>query len=290
MCRRLCAMFYQYSVLSDKPYYCEYHVGELSFPSHLHAEAEMLYCEKGNGYVEIETERYNLSEGDLCIINSFERHEIFDFDNGCRIVILIFGKELFDKIYRGVFSKYYSRHIVPVRHEAEYKSDYARLMQLFMNLSALCESGERDSRLLTVSHIYEIIALLGRNEQMVAVDDAKAKERGRLISAISPVLDYVSGHYMDDITLAKASDVANYEEKSFCRIFKLATGLSFHRYLNEVRVRHAQNALANSDLKVYEIGENCGIASPRVFCRIFRNYTGLSPAEYREKMKSSGGR
>ncbi|MBO4769201.1 MAG: AraC family transcriptional regulator [Clostridia bacterium] len=282
-------MFYQYSVLNDKPYYCEYHVGELSFPSHLHAEAEMLYCEKGSGYVDIEADRYNLSEGNLCIINSFEKHEVSGFDDGCRIVMLIFEKELFEKIYSGVFSRYYSRHIVPVRDEANLKTDYARIMQLFMNLSALCDGSGHESRLMTVSHIYEVIALLSRNEQMVAVDASKAKERGRLIAAISPVLDYVSGHYMDDITLAKASDVANYEEKSFCRIFKLATGLSFHRYLNGVRVRHAQNALANSDLKVYEVGENCGIASPRVFCRIFKNYTGLSPAEYREKTKSSGG-
>lgn len=67
----------------------------------------------------------------------------------------------------------------------------------------------------------------------------------------------------------------------FGNLFKQAQGESFVRYLNRLRISKAQELLATSDLRVYEVAEQTGFANVNYFIRVFNQHTQMSPNRYR---------
>ena len=53
------------------------------------------------------------------------------------------------------------------------------------------------------------------------------------------------------------------------------------RYLNRLRISKAQELLAASDLRVYEVAEQTGFANVNYFIRVFNQHTQMSPNRYR---------
>ena len=63
---------------------------------------------------------------------------------------------------------------------------------------------------------------------------------------------------------------------------KKATGENFSSYLTRIRIEKAKLLLKNTDLKVYQIGEDVGFRSIYYFNRVFKQITGITPKEFRK--------
>ncbi len=100
---------------------------------------------------------------------------------------------------------------------------------------------------------------------------------GRLDQAI----DYIEAHFADDIGLAELASQAGLSEYHTARLFRLAVGVTPHRYLNFRRVQEAQKWLEKSQLSLSEIASMTGFESQAKFTQVFRNLTGLSARAYR---------
>ena len=72
--------------------------------------------------------------------------------------------------------------------------------------------------------------------------------------------------------------------------FKVLTGRSPSKYLNDLRIRQSQSLLIKTDMSVAEIAMNVGIPDQFYFSRLFRSVTGTSASEYRKlnKIRESG--
>lgn len=101
---------------------------------------------------------------------------------------------------------------------------------------------------------------------------------------ILPVLSFVNLHYSEDLGLKQASDMLNFDESYFCRIFKNATGATFTEYLNFVRICKAEKLLNKTQDSILEISEAVGFSSVSYFNRIFKRYRHLSPRAYRNML------
>ena len=53
------------------------------------------------------------------------------------------------------------------------------------------------------------------------------------------------------------------------------------RRLIHVRLEHARDLLANTDLSVAIVGDACGYPDPNYFARLFRRHEGVTPGGYR---------
>ncbi|REE92835.1 AraC family transcriptional regulator [Paenibacillus taihuensis] len=71
------------------------------------------------------------------------------------------------------------------------------------------------------------------------------------------------------------------------KLFKDSTGVSITEYMNDVRLRHAQELLENDDYTVIEVMEKCGYGNPSYFFRLFKGKFGSTPKEYRMKKSIS---
>lgn len=78
-------------------------------------------------------------------------------------------------------------------------------------------------------------------------------------------------------------------EQEFCmnrnkmnQIFAEATGVTVITYLIHMRVKLASYLLKNTELSIYEIGEQVGFTDSGYFTRTFKKLMGMTPKDYRE--------
>lgn len=95
--------------------------------------------------------------------------------------------------------------------------------------------------------------------------------------------EYAALHYREQITSESLRRDLNYHPYYLNRVFKEATGIPFHRYLVEYRIRAAQRLLTVTEMTVTEIAREVGFTSQTHFSAAFRRQTGLSPSEYRDR-------
>jgi AraC-like DNA-binding protein len=104
-------------------------------------------------------------------------------------------------------------------------------------------------------------------------------------SGIDSAMAFIEARYSEAITLADAAKAAFYSRCHFCKLFKEKTGKSFVTALTEVRLRHAAEMLAHSDLSVTDIGFAVGFNDLSHFERVFRSRHNQSPTAFRQSAK-----
>jgi AraC family transcriptional regulator len=101
------------------------------------------------------------------------------------------------------------------------------------------------------------------------------------------VLDYISAHVADEITLAELARVTCLSTFHFARRFTLAIGVPPHRYISRMRLENAMAEIAAGRLPLAQIALNARFSSQASFTRAFRRATGMTPAEYRLHRRGS---
>lgn len=93
---------------------------------------------------------------------------------------------------------------------------------------------------------------------------------------------FINKHYGDsDLSIGRVCKELHISTGYFSNIFKKETKTTFVNYLMGVRMEAAQQLLASTDMKSFEIAERVGFSDPNYFSFCFRKKFGISPKEYR---------
>ena len=72
-------------------------------------------------------------------------------------------------------------------------------------------------------------------------------------------------------------------------MFKKETGLGFSKYLNSLRLQHAEQLLRSAEgQNVTRVAESCGFEDSNYFSKKFKEVYGVSPKKVQKKGKSEG--
>lgn len=94
--------------------------------------------------------------------------------------------------------------------------------------------------------------------------------------------DFMIKNFSNDINLNAIADHLNYSPSYLTKIFFNVYGCTPSKYLNNLRMNHAQHLLKHEPgLSVKQIGEICGYHDQGYFSRAFKKHTGKSPLEFR---------
>lgn len=136
----------------------------------------------------------------------------------------------------------------------------------------------------TLEEMY--VSLLALCAQICEGQKPSNVERNDMI--LETVKELIHQKYAD-INLSQQSIAATVKLSSayLGKLFKDSYQLTLTEYINEIRLKHAQQFLENGDHSVLDIMEKCGYANPSYFFRLFKAKFGSTPKEYRMKKSIS---
>lgn len=89
----------------------------------------------------------------------------------------------------------------------------------------------------------------------------------------------------DAIALGDLGDLAGLQSRTLQRRFRKATGMTVQDYQQNLRIAHAQDLLATSNLSTETVAWDAGYADVTSFRKVFGKITRLTPGEYRRRMQ-----
>ena len=105
-----------------------------------------------------------------------------------------------------------------------------------------------------------------------------------------PVMDaifYIENSYMKNPSLEEAAKTANFSAAYFSRMFHTQLGMSYSEYLDNVKIRHVQILLTQTDKTIMEIAQETGYCHGNYLSGQFKKKVGMTPGMYRKMQKKA---
>lgn len=103
-------------------------------------------------------------------------------------------------------------------------------------------------------------------------------------------LDYINRHFAQNISMAEVANHIGVSYGYLSYILNESVDGGFVRILRNRRMKEAKKLLVSSELKIYDIAEQCGFTNSRYFCTMFYADMGMTPTEYRKKNYKGNGK
>lgn len=105
------------------------------------------------------------------------------------------------------------------------------------------------------------------------------------------ILEYIQQHFTDsELTAVQIAEEFLISEKYLYGVIKEASGKTFGKYIESMRMKEAESLLLNTELTNIQIYQQCGFGSENTFYRNFLKAHGMSPAAWKVKMHTETGK
>ena len=155
---------------------------------------------------------------------------------------------------------------------------------LFTDISRQYPTATKDIYEATIekirhSHtVYQLKALL---EDVLQMADRQPLEK-QFSEMTQRVIEIVQNNYRQDLTLKLVADELHLNAVYLGQVFKKEMHNSFSQYLNQIRIKRAQQLLLHSNLNINEIADEIGYNNTNYFSKMFKKLNGITPKEFRE--------
>lgn len=102
-------------------------------------------------------------------------------------------------------------------------------------------------------------------------------------SKIQPAIEYINGHYTENISTKTLADLCFLSESQMRRIFSSECKCSPLVYKNRLIFDSAKKMLCTSSCAVSDIADALGFPSLYAFSRFFKRQLGVAPSEFRKR-------
>lgn len=258
-------------------------VSEKYEPLHWHDELEILYYLNGEASILIDGFRYQLPKKQAVVINSGQVHNT-SYNKGAAMYLCIhLDLASMEEYVPDV--KMYQIECHPERIPEHNFPQYRKLCALLEEITEEYIRGDEVLLMEVTGLILQVFAILLKNFSKKF--PAGSVERDVLSrKRIQKVLTYTEEHYMEQIMLDDIAGLLGLGREYFCRFFKKNMGMSFGRYLNEVRISKIHHDLLYTDEPVAVLIEKHGFLNPKLFYDLFRDIYGCRPLQIRNGSQS----
>ena len=217
-----------------------------------HDSVEFVFVREGVVEAHLYGDTKVMTEGCIFFADSYECHYYKPLTQKIKVIVLVLSREYikdFRELYSGMtfntfmFDKEKNKRIIEIVRkwmEEPLKTHIKNLGYANLLFSYLSES-------------YPLVKVRERDND----------------SFIKDLLKYIHKHYLEDITLNSIAKMCGYSADYCSKILKKYVGCNFREYLNMLRMRKAEELLADKSLKMttLEILYKCGFNSPATFYR-----------------------
>lgn len=100
---------------------------------------------------------------------------------------------------------------------------------------------------------------------------------------LTRVIDYLSAHLGDSVSVADLAKVACLSDRQLRRKIRVTFRVSVQQLIIKTRIQHAAEALLKSDRCLSTIAAEYGFCDQSAFSRQFRLHTGVTPLKFRQR-------
>ncbi len=97
--------------------------------------------------------------------------------------------------------------------------------------------------------------------------------------------EHVEQSYSEPISLKSAASIAALESSYFSSYFHAKVGITFTKWLRQVRIEKAIELVQASDFSITEIAYEVGFGDLRTFERAFKKHTLMTPSEFKKSVR-----
>lgn len=148
----------------------------------------------------------------------------------------------------------------------------AKLISLFNHAYNIWNAHKPGYDLLALSVFYEILSILESQKSMLFMNNTE------FINAVSMLEDNFCN---PDLLIPDICRSCYISEASFRRLFSRYLGTTPVHYLNELRIRRAEQLLLSSDQSIESIALSSGFNDVKYFSRVVKQYRNCTPSELR---------
>ena len=254
---------------------------------HWHDEMEFIFIESGSGLVRLNRETLHVHKGDLLVVNRGVLHSMKTDPRN----ILYYKSIVFDPNYlAGMTGDLCQEQLITplITHQAEFihrispnATGYEHLLQIFEQIHTCYNEKEPYYYVKLKSLFYAFFyEMLAANH----ITPADQTEQNKSLASIKYVLDYINAHYNEPLTAKELTELSNYSEYYFMKLFRQYTGKTLIEYINDLRLEKSKTLLLHSDASVTEVALECGFNNTSYYIKKFQQANGMSPHKFRKNI------
>jgi len=255
----------------------------LRTPPARHPEVEIKYFVSGECVIVLDGETIVAKEGDVVVISPFQRHYTYSTEGICSYHLLVFDLNLLNSermcdIDTDFILPFQEGRLIPTPHLCKGSHGHSEAVELF---DTLAKSGEY-YQLSVKTALMKLFCAIMTSSSFSEVGEKKWRTEKKYGELLRPALQYIDGHYKENIGIERLAGVCNFNPKYFCKIFKQYTSQTVMDYVNSYRLHKAELELISTDHSISDIAANNGFFDAAHFSKYYKKTRGVTPSQMRK--------
>ena len=255
-------------------------------PMHAHDFFELVVIASGRSGYTYDGREYEIHAGDTFIVPPGRYHQYHD---QCGIDVLNFlwyPDDLpldFRKLgeissFRAFFNlEPNSRNAFSFEHHLVLSNEQLAVIEKHHRQMVEEQKVQRDGGELRITCIlFDVLILLGRY-----YGEMRRNSKPNTLLRMEQVAEFIEKNHAYNLRREDAAKVFGRGVRMFSDTFNRSFGMSFSDYLTKIRLRHAQQMLSETQLRITDIALECGFCDSNYFCAVFKKTYGITPRKYR---------
>lgn len=185
-----------------------------------------------------------------------------------------FIQPFIDRVGKNIFDELYEQRVCHFTPDMQVKIE-----QLFADMLEEYRKQTPYKEVILQGMLFRLLTMIYENK----LKGDTIRFKSPLTPPIIDTIYYIENHYHRKLTLSALAKQVHLSEAYFSRLFTAQLGMSFTDYINNVRLRHVQILLTQTDKSIMEIALACGYCHGDYLSAQFKLKTGMTPTQFRKK-------
>lgn len=250
---------------------------------HCHDHLEMAFVLSGEGKYHIEGEIYDISEGDLIILNPGIRHQAL-FLKQAETPTTEFFVGFSDIQFPGFCANHLplpsGSYILHTKGELR-----QRIFKICSSMEAEQAARRQGRYYMLKAYLMQMLILVAREQsEPVKAVDGYAFESTNKKYVVEQILNYFEDHYSEKISLDQIAENMYLSPFYVSKIFKSETGDAPIHHLIKIRLEKAKELLEQgASGNIQEVAAMVGYDDAYHFSKLFKKRFGITPTQAKKK-------
>ncbi len=269
-------------------YRCTFQPG-IKTQYHTHDYIELAYIVEGEFKQRIMGNDILFKQGELCLIDKNCPHQDFLNDHNSIVLFIGLAFEMFDEVMvenigeekllnflRTSLMK--QKDIRQYLHFKPKDPEDLKLEELLLQLCTEQEHNDTASKYISKGLMIRILHYISTMYEFKLSNEQRKKMNWLIYEEITR---YIEENY-SNITVKDLAAKFHFNEDYYNRILKEKTGMTYLKYVQDIRLKNSYRLLKTTSMTVDEVADRVGYQNKGYFYKIFMEKYGITPSKLRK--------